>query len=325
MAVGDGAAAAAEAEARRVDHRVSRGYLHALIGHVHYLGDHLDDVAALAHAGLGDVGLQHDVGLVTDEVGYYADIGLDVVLADVGVADYSAADAADKATVLALPGGHAPALPLVLPAELLRRCLYGLDVVDGVRLPLATVAPGVDVALADVVLLVALDGVEAARAHGAAYEQREAGVELLAAVAADDAGGLLVRDDEVGVEVPVGALAHDELSLADADAYLALGGVAQAAGVDRPLGLDGPDDAVGVHAYLRVDLAAEAGLEAAHLLGPGLVELHGAAGLHGQHRCGGDDGDLALLVAVGAADVEGVDVHVAVSDDGGVGDLADVA
>lgn len=102
------------------------------------------------------------MGLVTDEVGHYADIGLGVVLADVGVADYAAADAADKATVLALPGGHAPALPLVLPAELLRRSLYGLDVVDGVRLPLATVAPGVDVALADVVLLVALDGVEAA-------------------------------------------------------------------------------------------------------------------------------------------------------------------
>ena len=74
-----------------------------------------------------------------------------------------------------------------------------------------------------------------------------------------------------------------------------------------------------------MDLAAEAGLEAAHLLGLGLVELHGAAGLHGQHRRGGDDCDLALLVAVGAADVEGVDVHVAVRDDGGVGDLADVA
>ena len=72
-------------------------------------------------------------------------------------------------------------------------------------------------------------------------------------------------------------------------------------------------------------LAAQAGLKAAHLLGLGLIELHRAARLHGEHSRGGDYGHLALLVAVAAADVEGVDIHVAVRYYGGVRYLADVA
>ena len=168
------------------------------------------------------------------------------------------------------------------------------------------VAPDKAVALFHIVFLEDLERVHIGGPHRRRHDAREARVELLAAVAAHDAGGTFVRRHDLAVEVPVLALRHHQLRLAEADADLSLYRVRERARVNVPAALDGAEDAFLIEADLRLDLAAEALLVRDKLLRLAHEILHRPASDAGRQRGAEDSDGERLLVAVRASDVEGL-------------------
>ena len=176
MAVGDGAPASAQSKARGIDSCIRGGDFYFLVRHVQNICDHLYQIASLAHARLRHIALEDCVGHIADQIGYDPHIGFRVVFADIRISNDAAADAPHIAAVLAGPGGIAPAFPFVLPAKFLRRRVHGFYIADGVGLPGPAVPPGVNVAVRDIIFLVALQGIKISGPHGAPDEQGEAAV-----------------------------------------------------------------------------------------------------------------------------------------------------
>ena len=161
-----------------------------------------------------------------------------------------------------------------------------------------------------IVLLEDIERIEAAFFHDRAQQLLQAAVQLLAAVATHDAGLLAVGDGDVAVEEPVLAFGEHQLSLAQPDADLPLRGVAHAAGIDQPVALHRRHDAFLVRRHGRLDGAAQAHLVGHELLGLAQYDLDRTLG-HVRQQGGGHGGvQHRLLVAVAAADVEGIHVDL---------------
>ena len=235
-------------------------------------------------------------------------------LVALGVAAAVQAEAHAVGLVAFHTAGHAPALPAIEPAELLRRHVKALVVVDDRVAVLVAGTPVVLVARLAEVLLIEGNRIHVDLAQSTGQQMQRAGFQFLAAEAAGDTHGDLVGDDHLGLDVPVGALVQGNVQLAQTLGHLALGQLGARAGTNQPVALQGLDAAVLGDADLADELVVQTAFVEQQVLFLGQGVLDGNAGHLGQGH--GEHGDVAqgVLVAVAAAHVGGS--HVDVRADG---------